>query len=48
MSTHRYFGPLKSRPWTYQTIETELGKLPRYGQPHKSVEFKRNWAIVIR
>ena len=34
--------PSKVDPWTYRNIETELGKLLRYGQPHKSVEFKRN------
>ena len=33
-------GPSKVNPWTYPPIEIELGKLPRYSQPYKSVEFK--------
>ena len=35
-------GPSKVDPWTYRPIEIELGKLPRYSQPYKSVEFKFN------
>ena len=34
--------PSKVDPWTYRPIEIELGKLPRYSQPYKSVEFKFN------
>ena len=41
-------GPSKVDPWTYRPIEIELGKLPRYSQPHKSFAFKLNQAIVIR
>ena len=34
--------PSKVDPWSYRPFEIELGKLPRYSQPHKSVEFKLN------
>ena len=34
-------GPSKVDPWTYRPFKIELGKLPRYNQTHKSVEFNK-------